>query len=151
MEVEMSDGNYYGYKWQTPVGWLESSVPATSPSPLIGVAKKLAYYMSLAEGSMLRDDPNSAPRDRFYQMDGHRGPHNCEIENCGLSLSGVFGFRNWKFPTGIVHYILDHNWQPPEDFLLELQELPEAPEVVLVSSFLAPNQQKMFHRQGNTR
>jgi hypothetical protein len=61
-------------------------------------------------------------------MDGKRGPHTCEIPGCHLDMGGVFGWRNWKMPTGIVHYLVDHNRQPPADFLVELAELPDPPD-----------------------
>lgn len=147
----MSDGKGYGLYWQTPVGWLGDSVPQDqiAAEPLVQVAKKLAYYMAEAERSRTvtgQIELDQLPQDRFHRHDGCRGPHQCEVNDCGAFLSGVFGFRQWKFPTGIVHYILDHSWQPPQAFLDDLALLPDAPEVVAVAPWVAPNNARLFQK-----
>ena len=151
----MSDGNNYGLSWQTPVGWLGDHVPENqkADAPLSEVAKKLAYYMGLASSSNIVESNatlETLPSGVFHRHDGARGPHNCEIGGCGMWLSGVFGFRKWKFPTGIVHYILDHNWQPPKEFLDDLAQLPAPPPVVEVPPYVAPNKAGLFHSSGRT-
>lgn len=141
----MSNGMSYGYKWQKPVGWLDFTVPQTSTTPMVEVAKKLAFYMGeAANTAVFTGSKNEVPSDRFYRLDGGRGPHHCTISNCGIDLGGVFGFREWKFPTGIVHYILDHSYLPPEEFLKELAELPDPPEEVVVPVWCAPNKHHLF-------
>ena len=124
----------YGAEWQRGVGWLSNRVENQVPEPLMQTARKIAYHMTLAaQGKMYvprcynREDISTG---RFYHVDGRMGWHFCDIDGCNETLSGVFGFEDWVFPSGIVHYMAVHNYQPPQEFLEALDKLEDPPENV---------------------
>ena len=134
----MSDGSNYALRWQTPVGWLSDHIPdgERSDSPDIEVVRKLAYHMQQArklDYTDTRSTPNDVPTNRVYHFDGCRGMHICEFEGCNGMMHGVFGLNHWKFPYGIIHYMVVHHWQPPVEFLADVAKLPDPPEEFTVN------------------
>ena len=130
------------FPWQERLGWLTDYVPSgeISPVPLDDLARKITYYMWLGfqEGIVYEDyGSENAPQDAFVQLQGGKGFYVCKITPCDLWMRGaVYGFRKWVMPKGVLHYMIDHNWRPAEEFLEAVAELPDAPEFTIPSWFV---------------
>jgi hypothetical protein len=147
----MSNGSDYGMPWQEPVGWLSDHVPADQEAsvPLVDEARKLAYYMSESRKfgtvfNVFNFAQDDVPWDRVTDMTMTKGPHMCEFPGCGFGTFGEFAFGKWKLPFGIVHYMLDHNYRPPQEFLDALAKLPDPPAVFDLPSWMRFGRKELF-------
>ena len=55
-----------------------------------------------------------------YTCARHKGSHRCEIcgERMGSSVKKIeFNKKGYKFPNSISHYVKDHNYKPPQEFI----------------------------------
>jgi hypothetical protein len=144
------------------VGFLRGVVPEgqRAEAPLVEVTRKLVYYMDeAANRGKFEDTQISQMPDGFYNHHskyGERGFHVCDVEECAQPgakkplMSGEFAWKSrgviMVIPTGIVHYLLDHNLKPNDDFLHRLAQLPDPPEDFkgTKQSWIAPNTNKLF-------
>lgn len=144
------------------VGFLWKTIPPSelSPRPLESVARKLVYYMdkALTKLPVITQANQLTPLpDGFYYrkgFGGDRGFHICDIDggiDCkGVSMGGNFDWKKGNLvrimPVGIIHYMLDHNYDPGVQFRKDLEELPDPPEDFQGTEniWIAPNKSKKF-------
>lgn len=143
------------------IGFLSEHIPAgeISDRPLIEVAGKLVYYMDQGLSNEIIEEVRQLTGlpDGFYRrmgIGGDRGFHTCDVDggaDCeGVLMTGVFDFKRgdkvWQFPTGIVHYIVDHSWDPGEEFRNDLARVTDPPEDFKGTKWhtLAPNRAGLF-------
>jgi len=120
-----------------PVGWLGNSLPTTGPVPDEVVDRLLHAYQANAlfiDGTHGWHDCELCPGPEAWYPGGQIGPiitwrgREYRLRGYGhhLICSGTDVFMA---PALILHYILDHGYGPPRDFV----------EAVLNGTFLTPD------------
>ena len=119
-----------------PVGWLGASVPESGSAPEEFIDKLLAAYVAkstFTDGTAGWHDCEFCPGAEAWYPGGQVGPiikwrdreqrlygHGHYLVRHGLSV--------FMAPSLILHYILDHSYRPPDQFI----------QAVMHGSFLGP-------------
>jgi len=107
------------------VGWLGSSVKSTGPVPEDAVDALLEAYESKAvfsDGTAGWHDCELCPGPEAWYSDGEVGPvirwrgRQVRLYGHGHHLLRR-GTITYMVPALILHYILDHGYRPPQEFL----------------------------------
>jgi len=61
-----------------------------------------------------------------FTINSHRGSHRCGL--CGSQMGSrvkmvEYSGVKYKFPSKISHYVIDHNYRPPSDFIEAIMNL----------------------------
>lgn len=101
------------------IGWIGREVKATGevPNKILGILEHLDSYHHIDDGDL--------------------GNHVCEICNDGSFHGEVWlesGEFRYVFPRALLHYINKHNYKPPAQFLLALDNFWESEKSELCKS-----------------
>lgn len=60
-----------------------------------------------------------------FTSERHKGFHRCELcgDLMGTQVKKISGEKCYKFPSKISHYVKDHNYKPPQEFIDAIMSL----------------------------
>jgi hypothetical protein len=108
-----------------PVGWLGNSVPTTGSAPPEVIEALLREYQTgaiFSDGSAGWHDCELCPGPEAWYPDGQVGPI-VSWDGRGYRLYGHghyllrHGTKVFMAPALLVHYIVNHGYRPPDEFL----------------------------------